>query len=80
MSRPFFGSIFIFGEKRSRKVRIRISEEAVEDRLDFDAAGRRLAKIVKERLPRFDPDHDHSVHESPPIEDWLISSAGPGIT
>jgi hypothetical protein len=64
--------------KRSRKIQIIISEEAVEGYLnhnkqDRELSDNRLKKLIFERYDRFNPDHDAHTIKSVPTEKWLIS-------
>jgi hypothetical protein len=64
--------------KRSRKIQIIISEEAVEGYLNHEKQDRalydnRLKKLICERFGRFNPDHDASTNKYAPMERWLIS-------
>jgi len=43
--------------KRSRLIRVIISEEAIDDCQDFNKAGVRFLEIIKNRFSAFNPDH-----------------------
>lgn len=60
--------------KRSRLIKIIISEEAVEDCQDFDEASHKFKDIVLNRYSAFNPDHDNPREVGPPVEEWLIST------
>ena len=65
--------------KRSRMIRIVISEEAIEDyaagsdglRLASDA---RLVAWLQQGLTKFDPDHDAPLGVEPPPVTWSLST------
>jgi hypothetical protein len=65
--------------KRSRMIRIVISEEAIEDyaagtdglRLASDA---RLVSWLQQELHKFDPDHDAPLGVEPPPATWSLST------
>jgi hypothetical protein len=64
--------------KPSRKIRIVIDQEAIEDYREKDQEGQRqaderLKEFVKESLKGFDPEHELIRYQTPPIEDWVAS-------
>ncbi len=65
--------------KRSKKIKICISGEAVEDYANADnqnqkGADERLLKAVSGQLRAFSPDHNLPAHVPVPIEQWTITS------
>ena len=62
--------------KRSRLIRVIISEEAIADCADFKQAGSRFKKIIEDKLSGFHPDHDTRRCGTPPKEKWIISTFG----
>lgn len=60
--------------KRSRLIRIVIYREAIEDCRDFNKAGLKLQKIVGNKFSGFNSDHNHPWLDSPPTEEWIIST------
>lgn len=65
--------------KRSRTVRVTLSEEAMSDYRrgaegERDAADARFATLLKSRLERFDPMHDTPLGTEPPIEPWSVGT------
>lgn len=60
--------------RRSRLIRLVISEEAIEDCHDYEEAGHRLKQIVERRYAEFNPDHDNPREKGPPSEEWLITT------
>lgn len=60
--------------KRSRLIRVIIPEEAIDDCRDFKKAGSRFKKIIEDKLSIFNPDHDAPKYNSPPKEEWIVST------
>ena len=60
--------------KRSRLIRVKITEEVIEDCTDSKIAGSRFMEIIRFHLSVFDPDHDTPRHGSLPEEKWVIST------
>lgn len=60
--------------KRSRLIRVVISEEAIEDCKDFNRAGKRFQKVIEERLSSFNAEHDKPRYAGSPVEEWMIST------
>ncbi len=60
--------------KRSRMIRVIISEEAIGDCTDFKEAGSRFRKLIEDRLSTFHPDHSTPRCGTPPREEWIIAS------
>lgn len=66
-------------KKRSRKIRLMISQEALEDYATASEAARsaamiRLMKYVRDRYQEFEPDHDAPPHVPPPEDSWLATT------
>jgi hypothetical protein len=59
--------------KRSKLLRIIITEEAISDCHDFEAAGEKLKHIIKQKYLAFNPDHNMSRYNTP-AEEWTIST------
>jgi hypothetical protein len=64
--------------KPSRKIRIIVAHEAIEDYRDKDRAAQRqaderLKEFVRERVRDFNPEHESPRYQTPPIEDWVAS-------
>ena len=65
--------------KRSKTVRVTLSEEAMSDYRrgaagERDAADARFAALLKTKLGQFDPDHDTPLGTEPPIERWKVGT------
>lgn len=65
--------------KRSKTVRVTLSEEAMGDYRrgadgEREAADVRFATLLKSRLERFDPMHDTPLGTEPPIEPWSVGT------
>ena len=60
--------------KRSRIIKIKISQESIEDGYYTPQQPYKFQSLIKERYARFVPEHDASRDESPPMEEWLINS------
>jgi hypothetical protein len=65
--------------KRSRMIRIVISQEAVEDYAGGTdgvrlASDQRLAIWLQRQLKSFDPDHDAPLGVEPPAVTWILST------
>jgi hypothetical protein len=64
--------------KRSRKIKIKISENAIQDYLDhkkergslYDS---RIKNLIYQRYNVFNPQHDADTTRLTPTENWLIS-------
>ena len=66
--------------KMSKTISICISHEAVQDFASASAANqgaayRRVSEFLSAKLAQFDPQHNAPRHESPPVEEWVITSA-----
>lgn len=59
--------------KRSKLLRIIIPREAITDCHDFEAAGTKFEKIIKQKYLTFNPDHNMSIYDTP-TEEWIIST------
>ncbi len=64
--------------KRSRKIQITISEEAIDDYLDKNKMDRelsdiKLTELITERYKHFNPDHDAGTSSAVSTEKWRIS-------
>lgn len=60
--------------KRSRLIRVIISEEVIEDCEDFKLAGTKFFKVIQKKMASFDPEHDQPRGAAPPVENWTIST------
>jgi hypothetical protein len=65
--------------KRSRMIRIVISQEAVEDYMrgsggERIASDRRLVTWFREQLKKFEPDHDAPLGVDPPGVAWALDT------
>jgi hypothetical protein len=65
--------------KRSKKIKICISQEAVEDYMGGDDNDRKIAdeklrRIVAIKFKAFNPEHDVPAHAPVPIEQWTITT------
>lgn len=65
--------------KRSKTVRVTVSEEAMSDYRrgangERDAADARFGTLLKSKLERFDPDHDTPLGTEPPMERWAVNT------
>jgi hypothetical protein len=65
--------------KRSKTVRIGISQEALEDYSrgvdgQREYADQRLESLLRRRLAQLDPSHDAPLGTEPPMEKWQIST------
>lgn len=65
--------------KMSKTISISVSHEAVQDFARASAtqqvaAYNRVLAFLKTKLAQFDPQHNIPRHESPPIEQWFITS------
>lgn len=60
--------------KRSRRIILVVSEEALEDYNDGDrdARERRITNFVTERLKIFNPNHDAPYGQPEPEEQWVL--------
>lgn len=59
--------------KRSRRIILALSEEALEDYYaDSDARDKRIAAIVADRLKAFTPDHDTPYGQPESEEVWVL--------
>jgi hypothetical protein len=59
--------------KRSRRIILAISEEALEDyHSDSDARDKRIASVIADRLKTFTPDHDTPYGQPEPEEVWVL--------
>ena len=61
--------------KPSRKIKIKITEEAVEDYLQKESdqcakADDNLKRFIEKKYREFNPDHNASKYKSPPVELW----------
>ena len=66
--------------KMSKTISISLSHEAAQDFASASVASqasgyKRVASFLSERLAEFDPQHNAPKHKSPPVEQWIISSA-----
>ncbi|MCE9549479.1 MAG: hypothetical protein K8R50_00435 [Betaproteobacteria bacterium] len=66
--------------KRSKKIKVRVSQFAIEDYFDGRDndkvdADKRLRYLVEEWLKKFDPDHKNPAHTPVPIEELVITNA-----
>jgi hypothetical protein len=64
--------------KRSRKIKIKISENAIQDYLDHknergEFYDSRLKKLIHQWYDVFNPHHDAGTTRLTPTENWLIS-------
>jgi hypothetical protein len=64
--------------KRSRKIKIKISENAIQDYLDHkkeqgEIYDSRLKNLIHQWYSVFDPHHDAAMTRLTPTENWLIS-------
>lgn len=57
--------------KRSRRIILVLSEEALED-YDADARDKRIAAVVAHKLNTFVPDHDTPYGQPEPEEVWVL--------
>src|SRR4030042_6543611 len=53
--------------KRSRLIRVVISEEAIDDCNNLGIAGTKFKEVIKERISSFNPEHDKPRDAGPPI-------------
>ncbi len=60
--------------KRSRLIRVVISELVITDCRDFKIAGSRFETIIRDRLSVFKADHETPKYSSSPVEEWVIST------
>jgi hypothetical protein len=65
--------------KRSKTVRISVSQEALEDYRDGqegqrEYADQRLASLLRKGLAQLDPSHDAPRGTDPPVEKWQIGT------
>ncbi len=65
--------------KRSKKIRICVPREAIDDYTDGSeqnrkSADERLQRAVAAQLRVFNPDHNVSAHVPVPIEQWAITT------
>lgn len=65
--------------KRSKKIKIRVSQAAVEDYVggqdnDRTDADKRLRHLVEEKLKAFDPNNKSSAHIPISIVEWVITT------
>lgn len=63
--------------KRSKKIKIQVSREGLEDYNNKNVKQRQAAQnqfenFIKERMKRFDPNHDKPKYEEPPMEEWVV--------
>ena len=63
----------------SRKIQLKITEEAVEDYLQNDPdqrarADNKLKSFVEKKYSEFNPDHNVPPYKSPPVETWVIKT------
>ena len=64
--------------ERSRKIKIKITENAIQDYLDHkkergELYDSRLKNIIHQRYNGFNPHHDTATTRLTPTENWLIS-------
>jgi len=64
--------------ERSRKISIKIPENAIEDYLDHkkeqgELYDSRIKSLISQRYKGFDPRHDGGSTRLTPVENWLIS-------
>jgi hypothetical protein len=64
--------------KRSRKIKIKISENAIEEYIDHKDERRelynnRLKNFINQRYNVFNPHHDSAITRLTPTENWTIS-------
>lgn len=61
--------------KRSRRIILVVSEEALEDYNDGnrDARERRIANSITERLKTFNPNHDVPYGQPEPEDQWVLT-------
>jgi hypothetical protein len=60
--------------KRSRLIRVIISEEAIGACTDFEKAGSRFRNLIENRLSTFHPEHSTPRCGTPPREEWIVAS------
>ena len=60
--------------KRSRLIRVVISEDAITDCSDHKTAGAKFMKIIQDKLSVFDPDHKTPRCGTRPIEEWVVTT------
>ena len=64
--------------ERSRKIRIKISENAIQDYLDHkkeqgELYDNKLKNLIHQWYKVFNPHHDAGTNRLTPVENWLIS-------
>ena len=65
--------------KMSKTISIHVSHEAAQDFASASAANQgatynRIQAYLQAKLAQFDPQHNVPRYESPPVEQWVISS------
>jgi len=65
--------------KSSRIIIIRISREVLDDYIYIDeprqhVAERQLVTYLKDRLRSYNPEHTKSPYETPPVEEWRVTT------
>ena len=65
--------------KRSKTVRIAITEEAMADYTrgaagEREHADHRFESLLRKHLARFDPAHDTPLGNEPPVEKWAVGT------
>ena len=65
--------------KMSKTIAIRVSDEAAQDFASASAAShqaayKRVSAFIAAKLAQFNPQHNAPRHESPPVEEWIITS------
>jgi len=65
--------------KMSKTISIRVSHEAAQDFASASAANEgaaynRVRTYLQAKLAQFDPQHNAPRYESPPVEQWVITS------
>jgi hypothetical protein len=66
--------------KMSKTISITVSHEAAQDfanvsTVDQGASFARVAEFLTQRRAHFDPTHNTSRYEPPPVEKWIINTA-----
>ena len=66
--------------KMSKTIAITVSHEAAQDFANAPAADQarafeRVVTFLRQKLAQFDPAHNTSKYEPPPVEHWVINTA-----
>lgn len=66
--------------KRSKRIRIIVTEEAVEDYQEKSKQKQKnddykLVEFIKSKLENFEPNHDKPIEVGPPEVEWIVGSA-----